>query len=327
MKKKISVIIPVYNAGKYLRLCLDSVINQTYKELEIIIVNDGSTDTSWEIISEYAARDTRIKAINQKNQGQSTARNNALKIATGDYYLFVDSDDYIVRDMIETLYKNLINYQADISVCAIRRSTENAHKEMQLKSSEEIEVADAMQCVGYAMDWNHFYTYSPCNKLFRAELFENITFAVGRIYEDIYLNFELLTKAKKIVLNNSEKYIQIIKDTNSTTAAPFSRKHLDRLYIADRSCELLDRCFPEMTENTKLFRLFNYIKVVNKIYESVNSYPKEEKEILHEIVLMWKTIDRKALSTKKKMQVEVLIHFPCIYKRMYRIKNTNIKIR
>ena len=114
---KISIIVPVYNVENYVSKCLDSIINQSYKNLEIIIINDGSTDKSGEICEYYSAKDDRMVLIHQKNQGVSMARNNALDIAAGDYIGFIDSDDWIAPDMYSTLYKNAIEYDADISMC------------------------------------------------------------------------------------------------------------------------------------------------------------------------------------------------------------------
>lgn len=121
MKPKVSIIVPIYNTAKYLPNCLDSIINQTYQNLEIILVNDGSTDNSEKIIEKYAKKDSRIKIISQKNSGQSTARNAGLKKATGDYIGFVDSDDEVSHIFIEQLIKPyLTDPQTSLSVCGLR---------------------------------------------------------------------------------------------------------------------------------------------------------------------------------------------------------------
>lgn len=114
---KVSVIIPVYNVEKYLRECLDSIINQTLKDIEIICVNDGSTDGSFDILNKYAEKDDRIKVIDKENEGAGAARNAGLKIAAGDYVLFFDADDYMAITALEKLYKNITLYGSDISIC------------------------------------------------------------------------------------------------------------------------------------------------------------------------------------------------------------------
>ena len=120
----ISVIVPVYNVEKYLRQCLDSVLAQTYRELEIILVDDGSTDGSGAICDEYATRDSRIKVVHQQNGGLSSARNAGLDLATGEYVAFVDSDDYIHETMLELLYQALVENNADTVICNFERVDE-----------------------------------------------------------------------------------------------------------------------------------------------------------------------------------------------------------
>ena len=126
MNETISIIIPVYNVEKYLNKCLNSVIEQTYKNIEVILIDDGSTDNSGKICDEYAKNDIRIKIIHQQNGGVSTARNNGLEHATGKYITFVDSDDYIEKEMIETMAKKIMKKNADIVICGVTdRDEEN----------------------------------------------------------------------------------------------------------------------------------------------------------------------------------------------------------
>lgn len=124
MSPQISLIIPVYNVENYIIRCLESTIHQTYINLEIILVDDGSTDNSGKICDEYALSDKRITVIHQTNQGLSMARNNGIDVATGDYISFIDSDDWIEHDMYEFLYHNLIQYKADISMCKFKAINE-----------------------------------------------------------------------------------------------------------------------------------------------------------------------------------------------------------
>ena len=114
---KVSIIVPVYNVEKYLRQCVDSIVNQSLKEIEIICINDGSTDNSLQILEGYAQRDKRIKIINKRNEGLSTARNTGMEYATGEYIGFVDSDDFINEKMYENLYKNAKSNKSDIVMC------------------------------------------------------------------------------------------------------------------------------------------------------------------------------------------------------------------
>ena len=134
---KISVIVPIYKVEKYLRRCIDSIINQTFKNIEIILVNDGSPDNCPKICEEYKNKDNRIIIINQENQGLSVARNSGIRIARGQYLVFIDSDDYIEEDMIEYLYEGIVKYDVDISCCGYVAVYDNGIKEKITVPSED----------------------------------------------------------------------------------------------------------------------------------------------------------------------------------------------
>ena len=121
---EISVIVPIYNVEKYLEKCLDTIINQTFKDIEIICVNDGSVDCSRNILEEYKNKDSRIKIVDKENGGLSSARNAGLKIATGKFISFIDSDDWVSSTFLEKLYKNITSYDTDISICAVHQFDE-----------------------------------------------------------------------------------------------------------------------------------------------------------------------------------------------------------
>lgn len=217
----ISVIIPVYNMERYLSRCIESVISQTYNNLEIFLVNDGSTDNSLNICNNYAKKDSRIVVIDKKNGGQSTARNMALSKANGKYIGFVDSDDYISPEMYEKLYESLSKTDSDISICARTNVFENGEmtntfilkKECVMRGKEAIK---------------RFLTYDAIDsaawdKLFKAELFNGIEFPSGYICEDVVPVFTLLSKAKKIV-HCGEPLYYYLQRTGSTSRSKFSEK-------------------------------------------------------------------------------------------------------
>ena len=128
MDVKISVVLPVYNVANYLRKCLDSLVNQTFEDFEVICVNDGSTDSSREILAQYAQKDSRIKIVDKKNGGLSSARNAGMKVAQGEYYSFIDSDDWIDETMLEKLYNSMVSLDTDISICAVHQYDETNQK-------------------------------------------------------------------------------------------------------------------------------------------------------------------------------------------------------
>lgn len=195
---KISVIIPVYNVEKYLRECLDSVVNQTLKDIEIICVNDGSTDNSLEILKEYEKQDSRIKIIDKKNEGAGAARNLGLKSATGDYVIFFDSDDYMDITALEKLYQNITDTNADISICKSyefydgdeeKQVTEYAIKNNLLDnktvfSPQEVSKYIFQFCVGW-----------PWDKLYRREFVQKNGLTFQNLHHSNDTRFVLLSLA------------------------------------------------------------------------------------------------------------------------------------
>lgn len=197
---KISIIIPVYNVEKYLRQCLDSIINQTYKNLEIIIVDDWSTDDSGKICDEYAKKDKRIKSIHQKNGGLSAARNTGLKIATWEYIWYIDSDDYIELDMYAKLYNLICNTKSELAICNryVGKSDGGWTKNTNFPDQEIINPNEALQYF-----YNSMYVW---NKLYKRKIIKDLNFVETRAQDTVY-NFTIFQKIKKIAcLNECKNY-------------------------------------------------------------------------------------------------------------------------
>ena len=250
-KKKISVIISVYNTANYIKKCLDSILNQTYKNLEIILIEDGSTDNSVEILKKYEKKDSRIVLIiNEKNMGLAASRNKGLARATGDYIGFIDSDDYIPLNYYETLIKAIEKEHADVAICDINLIFENEKTEILRKC-----------CEG---EWNivniidNGMVASACNKLFKAELIKKYSFAVGKINEDIAVVIPTLIHAKKISYANcTYNYVQ---RNNSIQNSAFSMKRFDIIDAVDTTLERIQDC--EHYEDIKDAIIFNQIIVL-----------------------------------------------------------------
>ena len=196
----ISVIVPIYNMEPFLRRCVTSIINQTFEDLEIILVNDGSTDTSGDIIWEIAAEDSRVKVISQTNQGVSAARNEGLKAAKGKYIGFVDADDYIKPDMYENLLNALVKYQADIACCGYQTVFENG--QINSNGLEGLQtVMDRNSYIMHLFDAPRTVLQSLCNKLFiRGKITEyfNEAFTICED-SDFLINYVLNIKTAVIV--------------------------------------------------------------------------------------------------------------------------------
>ena len=203
---KISIIVPIYNTEKYLKKCLDSILDQTYKNIEIILVNDGSTDNSGNICNEYVKKDNRFKVIHCKNGGVAKARNIGLSKVSGDYIGFVDSDDYIEPFMFESMLKRIIKDKSNLVVCGRnqingKNITSIKGNDMILKSEEALKLLIEDNIVR-----NHL-----CSILCGKEFYNDIYFEEGKIYEDVRVICKLFIKAKNISLLGECCYNYVIR--------------------------------------------------------------------------------------------------------------------
>lgn len=209
----ISIIVPVYNVKDYITKCLDSICGQTYKNLEIIIVDDGSTDGSGDICDLYAQADGRIKVFHQSNAGQSAARNRALDVAQGEYIGFVDSDDWIEKDMYEFLYCLAKENDADISICSHYRNKRG--KSIAKYSLGELFVLTRDEAIRALVVDKRIRNYLV-DKLYKRRLFDNVRLPLNRIYEDLAVSYKIFYGAEKIVLKEVPKYHYVIREGSST---------------------------------------------------------------------------------------------------------------
>ncbi|MFC3904129.1 glycosyltransferase family 2 protein [Clostridium disporicum] len=221
MKPKVSVIVPIYNVEKYLGKCIESIINQTLKDIEIILVNDGSTDNSGIIAEDYAKLDKRIKVIHQENAGQGQARNMGISISNGEYIGFIDSDDWIDVNMYEYLYKSITMNNADIGVCSRRGYNEDGSIG-HTKLVEDNEIFYIDKNIGEYVVKHLFYphTVSSCNKLYKSDLIKknNIMFkSVDEVgSEDALFNYCTLLNTKKVVTVRSVFYNGLEREGSTT---------------------------------------------------------------------------------------------------------------
>lgn len=214
-----SVIVPVYNVEKYLDKCLASILGQTFKDYECIIVDDGSPDNSNTIIDNYVKKDQRFKVIHQKNMGISAARNAGLDIAKGDYITFIDSDDYIANDYLEKFASKITSTDADIVICGFIEVYAEYIKEVSSKSENTDEIKKNILA-----DVLHAY---PWNKCYKKDLFQNIRFPVNKIFEDLLTIPEVCLNAQKIVCIPEKLYYYNRQNLNSITSNLSTEKRYD----------------------------------------------------------------------------------------------------
>lgn len=229
MKKNdlISVIVPIYNVEKHLKKCVDSIINQTYKNLEIILVDDGSPDNCGKICDEYAKEDLRIRVIHKENGGLSSARNIGIRMSLGSYLMFVDSDDYIEINMVEFLYNAIASKGVNMSVCKYREIS-GAYKKREFKEEHSITVSgkEAIEMLFVGSKWNFVIV---CNKLYEKDLFRGIQFPEGKYHEDEAVAYKLLYKCDKVSCIPKVLYNYVKR--NGSITDEYSLKRLDAVDI------------------------------------------------------------------------------------------------
>lgn len=247
-KDLISIIVPVYNVEMYLSRCLESVISQTYKNIEIILVDDGSTDNSGKTCDEYADNDTRIMVIHQKNCGQALARNNAIQYASGDYILYVDSDDILTIDHVKHLVYLKEKYGADLVQCEMMKfRSENQLIELGQVQRECMDNKEELFCAQEALkqfSYQKKFTPSPWCKLIKRELMDGLMFPVGVGYEDMAVMYKVIGKAGTLVYSPKVCYYYR-QHRNSTMHTKFSDKKIDRIRIAEQFLKYMKENYPE----------------------------------------------------------------------------------
>ena len=244
-KDLISIIIPMYNVEQYFPRCIESVINQTYKKLEIILVDDGSTDLSSTLADQYAEQDKRIKVVHQKNGGNAVARNTGLKQVTGDWILFVDSDDYVELNYVELLHDTAVKYDADMSLCNLQVYEWNHPQKMTGKNKSTVKsTTEALSSLFYQKGT----TPGPCAKLYKTKLFKDITFPVGKICEDLATTYKIFARAKKVVFNSQTLYYYLTNPSSTMQKQMRNFKHerVVALDFCEEAIAFVDKNFPEL---------------------------------------------------------------------------------
>ncbi|MBQ8894622.1 MAG: glycosyltransferase [Clostridia bacterium] len=318
--RKISVIVPIYNMDKYLSRCIDSILAQTYANLQIILVNDGSTDSSPQLCDQYADEDDRIVVVHKSNGGLSSARNAGIDVAIGDYVGFVDSDDYIAPDMYEQLIQRMGSSDAEISnVMYVRvdeKAVESPSKVPHFRD-EEISSPDFAKELML-----HLGDVSVCTKLFSRALFKDVRFCENKLNEDLLFILELLSKIKVIHFVGKVGYYYFSRSGSISNG--YGKAVEDMVENSVVAMELVKGQFPHLAEAAERFALYQHMayllllpqelaKKGNAIY--LNAVRFVRKNFL-------KNIGNRYLSPKNKLVLFLQIFLPRTTGRIFRtLKN------
>lgn len=318
----ISVIVPVYNVERYLRKCIDSIINQSYINLEIILVNDGSTDSSLKICEQYHIKDSRIKLIDKKNGGLSDARNVGLDIATGQFITFVDSDDFIDLDMIEYLYKLLDQSDADISVCQRKEiKEENGDVRIHLVISPDTIVGNE-NCMK-AFFTNQSIDTVAWGKLYKREIFNGIRYPKGKYHEDVFTTYLLIARSNCISIGNQHKYNYLLRN-NSISKSSFQLKHLDAIEGNKVRSKFIQKYYPSCKTyaNSGIIYATNVcvirmIKTQNNSLHIIEKMQKNYRDYEWDFLKGKSSFKAKVFSIMAYINLKLLVQI-CIYLRRKR---------
>lgn len=273
----ISIIIPVYNAENYLAYCLDSILRQKYNNIEIILINDGSTDNSLLICKKYADFYDNIKFINQENHGASYARNVGLKFATGELIGFVDSDDYIDPMMYENMYNLMIKHDGDLIECEID-IVNNHNNNLKYNKKENVMILDKDKALKRFFRANgEKDTHTVCNKLIKRNMLNNFSFIEGVMNEDILALYEIINNCDKYVYT-SACYYHYYMNKNGVTNKYFNKKHLDLLKIWEMVLNRVDKEHKNYIDLALINYKRAYFTLLAKMF--INGYKQDDEEMI-----------------------------------------------
>ncbi len=271
----ISVVIPVYNVEKFLDRCIKSILDQTYSNLEIILVDDGSTDHSGEICDKYQIADNRVRVIHKKNGGLSDARNVGIDIASGEYIAFVDGDDFVHPEMYDILLSNLIRTNSDLACCEMynyEETQENLNRDIENKCT----VVVGQQIV-QQLERLDVVTVSACNKLYKRELFDNCRYPIGRLHEDQWVIHRILFQTRRMVKTEAKLYYYVVRNNSITKTKITEKRIFDLLEALEEQYIFFKSYGMFQLQKNIAYHVANYVLYY---YRTVGHEKMDEKEYI-----------------------------------------------
>ncbi len=263
--EKISIIVPVYNVEPYIHKCVDSILAQTYSNIEVILVDDGSPDNCGIICDEYAEKDDRVVVIHKENGGLSDARNAGIDKATGEYIGFVDSDDYIAPDMYEKLYKSLKENNAEIAVCNVVKVIDDTYDYSSVQSDTVMSGRDFLFNPPPNVHWTVAW-----NKLYIKNIFNNLRYPKGRLYEDTFVIHKVMLHTKCVVCLSDRLYYYVNRSGSIMNTKIVIKN------MVDRAESFFQRASYYISENCPNFLIFSCL--TSGLYYAVTEYSKCRKQ-------------------------------------------------
>ena len=310
MEKLISVIVPVYNVEKYIKKCIDSILSQTYKNIEIILVDDGSPDNCGHICDEYQKKDCRINVVHKNNGGLSDARNVGLSIAKGEVIAFVDSDDYLENTTYEKMMALMKTGDCDIVECAVTSVFTDQINPPSKKNSEIISSTEALTRY-LRTDGKSIPRTAVWSKIFKREILDELWFPVGKIHEDYVLVVQAFLRAKKYGIIHEGLYDHVYDNPSSITNSKFSRKDLFRLEQLKTITDIISDC--GNAEHYRYSLANYYTAVIQYFYKSSYAGFCEAAEYRNILINEKDKIRVAKLNWKKRTEVLAIKVSPKLY--------------
>lgn len=317
MSDLISVIVPIYNVESYLDECLESIVNQTYSNLEIILVDDGSTDSCPQMCDEWAKKDTRIKVIHKVNGGLSSARNAGLDVCTGDYINFIDSDDYIEKEAYEILLKDMKENNVDMVMFSFFRILgKQRYVRQRKKTGRKYSSDEMLECFFYHRDG---FCGSACDKLYKATLLKDIRFPEGLNHEDYLMLVELYYKTPYVYCNYVPLYNYRLRENSICTVKEMNAHTFDKIIISDKIRKYVEKNIPEKVFDAISFQAMARFEVYYDTVQMRHSKVDEKKWVADMKKFCSCVLRNKKLGIGFKIKYIIMSIHPSFYLKIKKI--------
>lgn len=319
---EISVIVPVYKVEKYIQKCVDSILAQTFSDFEVILVDDGSPDICGDICDDYAKKDERIKVIHKENGGLSDARNAGMKLVNGNYVIFIDSDDYIEKDMFEYMYNNIQQNDADMATCGIYEVYSDRIESQKQEKDFACTGEEAFRCILRG----HTIRGEIWNKLIKKECVKDLEFPKGRIYEDIFYTVDLMQRVKKVAVGTEPKYYYLHRE-DSITGKAYRPQLFDIIEGYTKNYQVVKRVFPSLEREAECLWIWSRFIVLDKMlleddYKKIDGFKELVSFIRRHIIYI---VKNPYFLSKRKISAVVLLINVKLYRRLVMISSEKKK--
>lgn len=316
MQDLISIIVPIYNVEKYLDKCLQSITSQTYKNLQIILINDGSTDSSLRICENFALNDERICIVNQESKGVSEARNTGIREAKGAYITFIDSDDVVESTYIQYLY-DIIKENNDISVCKMKEiygdGDDDINKDGEESVIKQLNSKEAIEIMLYQREFDN----SLWGKMYKKELFSDVVFPKGKLYEDMAVIYDIFLKTDKIIFGSKINYYYRVRQ-NSIMTTEFSSEKMELINFTERMVKNVSEKFPDLYMAAIRRYVYSNFRLLGEAIRCKGNNSKEENILINNIKRYSKIVLKNPNADKKdKIAIILLLLNKKLYKKIF----------